>query len=244
MEIFCRQRDVASASAGEASIWPNPMRVLVQGPAGHSSSEVAQPLNYLWPCWPPTAREGRARARFLLAPLLPAPRGRTWHVHKPPRSGGGGRCGWRGRRVIMKECPLLPWWKRTESILSFLRSRPRTAFWTLLLTLRATLFLLKDSCSWQNIKWPSELNSPIPIHFSSLSLKMSMVTLAISCYVQPWFMGRTTRVPVQCCSLQHQTFTTRHIVLSGTISPLFPSSISDIYVGHYMVAPGDGEMTQ
>ena len=102
-------------------------------------------------------------------------------MHKPPRSGGGGRCGWQGRRVIMKECPLLPRWKRTESILSFLRSRPRTAFWTLLLTLRAIPFLLKDSCSRQNIKWPSELNSPIPIHFSSLSLKMSMFTLAISC---------------------------------------------------------------
>ena len=38
------------------------------------------------------------------------------------------------------------------------------------------------------------------------------------------------------------TFTTRHIILSGTISPLFPSSIQTL--GHYILASGDGEMTQ
>ena len=32
-----------------------------------------------------------------------------------------------------------------------------------------------------DIKWPSELNSPIPVHFSSLIPKMSMFTLAVSC---------------------------------------------------------------
>ena len=37
-------------------------------------------------------------------------------------------------------------WKRTETILSFLRLYPNTAFWTLLLTMRATPFLLRDSC--------------------------------------------------------------------------------------------------
>ena len=37
-------------------------------------------------------------------------------------------------------------WKRTEIILSFLRVHPSIAFWTLLLTLRATPFLLRDSC--------------------------------------------------------------------------------------------------
>ena len=37
-------------------------------------------------------------------------------------------------------------WKRTEIILSFLRLHPSTAFQTLLLTMRATPFLLRDSC--------------------------------------------------------------------------------------------------
>ena len=37
-------------------------------------------------------------------------------------------------------------WKWTEIILSFLRLHPSTAFWTLLLTMRAPPFLLRDSC--------------------------------------------------------------------------------------------------
>ena len=36
-------------------------------------------------------------------------------------------------------------WKWTKIVLSFLRSHPSTAFWTLLLTVRATPFLLRDS---------------------------------------------------------------------------------------------------
>ena len=36
-------------------------------------------------------------------------------------------------------------WKWTEIILSFLRLHPSTAFWTLLLTMMATPFLLRDS---------------------------------------------------------------------------------------------------
>ena len=31
------------------------------------------------------------------------------------------------------------------------------------------------------LKWPSELNSPTPVHFSFLIPRMSMFTLAISC---------------------------------------------------------------
>ena len=58
---------------------------------------------------------------------------------------------------------------------------PNTAFWTLLLTMRATLFLVKDYCPQQQIKWSSELNSPIPVHFSSLIPKMSTFILTISC---------------------------------------------------------------
>ena len=45
-----------------------------------------------------------------------------------------------------------------------------------LLTMMATPFLLRDSCPQQQIKWSSELNSPIPVHFSSLIPKMLMFT--------------------------------------------------------------------
>ena len=44
--------------------------------------------------------------------------------------------------VIMSGLP----WKRTEIILSFWRLHPSTAFQTLLLTMIATPFLLRDSC--------------------------------------------------------------------------------------------------
>ena len=53
----------------------------------------------------------------------------------------------------------------------------------------------------------SELNSSIPVHFSSLIPKMSMFTLAISCLTAfnlPWFRDLTFQVPMQY-SLQHQT---------------------------------------
>ena len=36
-------------------------------------------------------------------------------------------------------------WKQTEVILLFLRLHPSTAFWTLLLTVMATPFFLRDS---------------------------------------------------------------------------------------------------
>ena len=53
---------------------------------------------------------------------------------------------WSGHRLgitmILNGLP----WKRTEIILSFLRLHPSTAFWTLLLTVMATPFLLRDSC--------------------------------------------------------------------------------------------------
>ena len=55
----------------------------------------------------------------------------------------------------------------------------------------------------------SELNSPIPVHFSSLIPKMLIFTLAISCLttslILPWFMDLTFQVPIQYCSLQHWT---------------------------------------
>ena len=56
-------------------------------------------------------------------------------------------------------------------------------------------------------KWSSELNSPIPVHFSSLIPKMLTFTLAISCLTTsnlPWFMDLRFQVPMQYCSLQHR----------------------------------------
>ena len=99
-------------------------------------------------------------------------------------------------------------WKRTEIILSFLRLHSNTAFWTLLLTMMATPFLLRDSCPQQQIQWSSELNSPIPVHFSSLIPRMLSFSLAISYLTTsslPRFMDQTFQVPMQYCSLQHQT---------------------------------------
>ena len=87
----------------------------------------------------------------------------------------------------------------------------------------------------------SELNSPIPIHFSSLIPKRSLFTLGISCLTTsnlPRFMDLTFQVPMQYCSLCHRTFTTRHIhswasfplwfslfIPSGVISLLFSSTL-------------------
>ena len=53
---------------------------------------------------------------------------------------------WLGHRRITLTLNGLPW-KQTEIILSFLRLHPSTAFWTLLLTMMATPFLLRDSCT-------------------------------------------------------------------------------------------------
>ena len=54
----------------------------------------------------------------------------------------------------------------------------------------------------------SELNSPIPVHFTSLIPKMSMFTLAISSLTAsslPWFMNLTFQVPMHYCSLRPWT---------------------------------------
>ena len=91
------------------------------------------------------------------------------------------------------------------------------------------------------------INLSIPVHFSSLILKMSMFTLAISCLTTSnlhWFMDLTFQVPMQYCSLQPLDLTsiTSHIhnwalfllwvhpfILSGVISPLISSSILGTY---------------
>ena len=77
---------------------------------------------------------------------------------------------------------------------------------------------------------------------------MSMFTLAIFCLTTffnlPWFMDLTFQVPIQYCSLQHQTLLPspvtppagycfllclHHFLLSGVISPLISSSILGTY---------------
>ena len=53
-----------------------------------------------------------------------------------------------------------------------------------------------------------ELNSPISVHFSLLIPRMLTFTLTISCLTTsnlPSFMDLTFQVPMQYCSLQHQT---------------------------------------
>jgi len=52
------------------------------------------------------------------------------------------------------------------------------------------------------------LNSPIPVHLSSLIPRMLVFTLAVSCLTTsnfPWLMDQTFQVPMQYCSLQHWT---------------------------------------
>ena len=71
-------------------------------------------------------------------------------------------------------------WKQIVIILLFFTLHSSTAFWTLCQPMRTTPFLLRYSCP-QQIQWSSELNSPIPVHFSPLILEMSMFTLASSC---------------------------------------------------------------
>ena len=84
------------------------------------------------------------------------------------------------------------------------------------------------------------------MHFSSLIPKISMSTLAISCLITanyiPQLMDLTFGVPMQYCSLQHWTLTTRQFhnwasflpyislfISSGALSLLLSSRILDIY---------------
>ena len=72
---------------------------------------------------------------------------------------------------------------------------------------------------------------PFQVHFSSLIPKMLMFTLAVSCLATSrllWFMDLTFQVPVQYCSLQHQTLlpspvisTTRCCFCFGSVSSFF-----------------------
>ena len=104
------------------------------------------------------------------------------------------------------------------SFCHFLRLHPSTAFWTL-----AIPFLLRHSCPQE---WSSELNSPIPIHISSLISKMFR---AISCLTNlPWFKDLTFQVPMPYCSMLNWTLLlppgtsiTEHCFHFGSASSFF-----------------------
>ena len=86
------------------------------------------------------------------------------------------------------------------------------------------------SCLQWLMQWSAELNSPIPIHFSSLIPKMLMFNLAISCLTtsKTWFMNLTFRVAVHYCSSRQRTllspldtFTTACHFCFGPAAPFF-----------------------
>ena len=59
---------------------------------------------------------------------------------------------------------------------------------------------------WDSCPWSSELNSSIPVHFSSLIPKMSRFILTIYCLTTSsllWFVDLRLQVPMQCCCWQH-----------------------------------------
>ena len=97
-----------------------------------------------------------------------------------------------------------------------------------------------------NWKWSSELNSPIPVHFSLLIPRMSTFTLAISFDHFQFALIHGPNIPGSCAILLFTalgfTFITSHIhnwvlfllwlcpfILSGVISPMFSSRILGTY---------------
>ena len=95
-------------------------------------------------------------------------------------------------------------WKRTEIILLFLRLHPRIVFQIFLLTVRVFRFFY-GILAHSNIWWSYELNLPVPVHFSSLIPKMSLLlSPAVTTSSTPWFMDLTFQVSMQWCSVQHQ----------------------------------------
>ena len=108
-------------------------------------------------------------------------------------------------------------WKWIEIILLFLRLHPSTVLGcTVLEIVPKDSFVDYEGYSISSKEFlptvvdlrSSELNSLIPVHFSSVIPKMSTFTLAISCMTTsnlPWFIYLTFQVPMQYCSLQHQT---------------------------------------
>ena len=150
--------------------------------------------------------------------------------------------------VILNGLP----WKRIEIILSFLRLHPSNVFWTLLLTMMVTPFLQRDSCSQLQMQWSSELNSPIPVHFSSPIPKMLMFTLCHLLFDHFKFvLIHGLNIPgsyaILLFTASNLTSITSHIhnwalfllwlclvFLSGVISPVFSSSILEYQPGEFI----------
>ena len=91
---------------------------------------------------------------------------------------------------------------------SFWRLYPSTAFQALLLTMMTTPLSKGFLATVVDIMviWIKFTHSG---PFSLLIAKMSMFTLAISCLTTsnlPWFLALAFQIPMQYCSLQHQTW--------------------------------------
>ena len=74
-----------------------------------------------------------------------------------------------------------------------------------------------------------------PVHFSLLISKMSMFTFATSCLTTsnlPWFMNLTFQVPMQYCSLQHQTLLPSPVTSTTGCCFCF-SSISSFFLEYF-----------
>ena len=83
------------------------------------------------------------------------------------------------------------------------------------------------------------INLAIPVHFSSLILKLSMFSLAISCLTTsnlPWFVYLIFQVPVQYCSLQHQTLLPLPVT-STTACRFHYGSVSSFFLERFLHWP-------
>ena len=97
--------------------------------------------------------------------------------------------------------------------------------------------LMSQSCANCFYGYPyGTLNSPTPVHFSSLILTMLMFSLAISCLTTsnlPWFMDLTFQVPMHYCSLQPQTLHPSPVI--STTGPSFNfDSVSSFFLKLYL----------
>ena len=119
--------------------------------------------------------------------------------------------------------------KRSEIILSFLKLHPSTALLDSFVDYEGYSVSSKGFLSTVEdivVIWVKFSHS----YFSSVVPKMLRFTLAISCLASsnlPWFMDLTFQVPMQYCSLQHQTLLsppdtsdTEHRFCFGTVASL------------------------
>ena len=129
------------------------------------------------------------------APVLWPPDAKNWLIGKDPDAGKD----WRQEEKGTTEDEMVGWCHRFYGMsLSKLRElmMDREAWHA---TVHEVAKNRTQPCNW------SEL---FPVCFSSLITKMSVFNLVISCLTisnLSWFMDLTFRLPIQYCSLQHQT---------------------------------------